>query len=371
VQRWVLYGAYGFTGRLILDYAIALGLRPVVAGRSPEKLAETARAHGLEHVAASVDDADALTRMLGGARLVLNAAGPFGATAVPLMHACLKTGTRYVDIGGDVSVLEKQLELAEAFERARIAAVLAVGFDVVPTDYAAKWVAFDDGKLVDGAEEIRLGLSLPLSMSRGSARAFVDEVHQGTLITRDGALRRVRPLAHTSMFDYGSGPSVSLANTWGDLLTAPLTTGIQNVSVYFEATSAVRQAARLSELIAGPARWAWARALLKWLVRFQTEGPDEQLRTSQHTTVVAHLLSRGEVIRTIRLRTGDPYEFTGASAAKAVQRLLAAHDVVGLRTPASVLGDDFLAGLPGVSIEPVRTHLRRAKDRRYSSSATP
>ena len=352
-HRWVLYGAYGFTGRLILDQALALGLRPVVAGRSADKIGEMARTHGLEQCVASMDDADALTQMLRGARLVLNAAGPMGETAVPLMQACLSAGSRYVDIGGDVSVLRKQLELAGAFQQARIAAVLAVGFDVVPTDYAAKWVAFDEGKLVVGADEIRLGLSLPLSMSRGSARAFVDEVHQGTLVLRNGTLERVRPRTHIWVFDYGNGPVVSLANTWGDLLTTPLTTGLQNVSVYFEATSSVRQAARLSELIAGPARWAWARSLLKWLVGLQAEGPDEELRISQHATVVAHLLGHGEVIRRIRIRTGDPYEFTGACAAKAVQRLLDVPDLVGIRTPASILGDDFLDGLPGVSIEPV------------------
>ena len=186
-HRWVLDGAYGFTAAGFRIEALALGLRPVVAGRSADKIGEMARTHGLEQCVASMDDADALTQMLRGARLVLNAAGPMGETAVPLMQSCLSAGARYVDIGGDVSVLRKQLELAGAFQQARIAAVLAVGFDVVPTDYAAKWVAFDEGKLVVGADEIRLGLSLPLSMSRGSARAFVDEVHQGTLVLRKRA----------------------------------------------------------------------------------------------------------------------------------------------------------------------------------------
>ena len=73
VLRWVLYGATGFTGRLILARALDLGLRPVVAGRSPAKVAELAQAHGLAHAAASVDDADALTGMLAGKSLVLNA----------------------------------------------------------------------------------------------------------------------------------------------------------------------------------------------------------------------------------------------------------------------------------------------------------
>jgi hypothetical protein len=63
--------------------------------------------------------------------------------------------------------------------------------------------------------------------------------------------------------------------------------------VYFEATPAVRQAARLSELLAWPAKWRGVRALLKRLVRFLPEGPDDQLRASQQATIVAHLLRRG------------------------------------------------------------------------------
>ena len=349
-QRWVLYGATGFTGRLILARALDLGLRPVVAGRSPAKVAELAQAHGLAHAAASLDDADALARMLAGKSLVLNAAGPFGETAVPVMEACLRTGTHYADIGGDVSVLQRQFTLTEAFRQAGITAVLAVGFDVVPTDYAAKWTALIQGS--EPADELQLGLSLPVNMSRGSLRALVDDLHRGTLILRQGVLQRVRPLAHTAVFDYGRGPAMSLANTWGDLLTAPLTTGIQNVAVYFEATPAVRQAARLSELLAWPAKWRGLRSLLKRLVRFLPEGPDDRLRASQQATIVAHLLRRGEVVRKVRIHTGDPYQFTAFSAAKAVGRLLAAPQPAGMHSPASVLGDDFLDGLPGVVIEP-------------------
>ncbi len=349
--RWVLYGAYGFTGRMILDHALALGLRPVIAGRSHEKIAALAQRHGLQQCEASVDDAGALERMLYGMRLVLNAAGPFGQTAIPIMRACIKTRTRYVDIGGDVSVLRQQFQLSEAFAREGVGAVLAVGFDVVPTDFAAKWAARDQGNAVAGADELRLGLSLPVSMSRGSTKAVIDELHHGTLVLRDGVLQRVRPRDHRSLFDYGQGPSESIANTWGDLLTAPRTTGIRNVTVYFEATPAVRRAALYSQLLSRPARLQAVRSFLKVIARLLPEGPAEPLRTSRQATVVAHLLRKGRVIRKVRIRTGDAYEFTAASAAKAVLRVLDMEHLSGIETPARALGDDFLEKLPGVSVE--------------------
>jgi short subunit dehydrogenase-like uncharacterized protein len=352
-RPWVLYGATGFTGRLILARALELGLRPLLAGRDPQRVGELARAHGLEHRVARVDDAGALTELLRGQRLVLNTAGPLRETAVPLMEACLRCGVRYVDIGGDLPVVREQLKLAGRFRQEGVGAVLAVGFVVVPTDYAAKWVAAGAREGEDGADGIRLGLSLPVRMSRGSARASIDDLREGTLVLKEGVLRRVQPYAQTAMVDYGRGPVESLASTWGDLLTAPLTTGLHNVEVTVEATAAVRLAARLSELLAGPARWQGVRSALRQLVRLLPEGPDEAWRTSQQATIVAQLLRRGEVLRQVRLHTGDPYEFTAASAAKAVQRLLAAEELVGIRSPASVLGDDFLAALPGVRIEPV------------------
>ncbi|MCB0251869.1 MAG: saccharopine dehydrogenase, partial [Anaerolineae bacterium] len=55
-NKLLIYGSYGFTGNLIARLAVKRGLRPILAGRDPERLARQAVALGLEHVAFSLDD---------------------------------------------------------------------------------------------------------------------------------------------------------------------------------------------------------------------------------------------------------------------------------------------------------------------------
>ncbi|HUH12451.1 MAG TPA: hypothetical protein VMK65_05055, partial [Longimicrobiales bacterium] len=63
-RTWLLYGAYGFTGRLIARHALAVGERPILAGRDARALARLAAEMGLEHRAVSLDRPEPLRRAL-------------------------------------------------------------------------------------------------------------------------------------------------------------------------------------------------------------------------------------------------------------------------------------------------------------------
>src|SRR5690606_34854633 len=98
---FLLYGANGYAGRLIVERSLLRGLRPLLAGRNAEAVGSLAAAHGLEHRAFALEDARALAAGLAGVRVVLHAAGPFSQTAVPMAEACIRSGTHYVDITGE------------------------------------------------------------------------------------------------------------------------------------------------------------------------------------------------------------------------------------------------------------------------------
>jgi short subunit dehydrogenase-like uncharacterized protein len=72
---WMLYGAYGSTGRLILDEALRRGHRPILAGRDSAQLSAQGQATGLSTVRLPLDDGEALRAALSRVSCVLLAAG--------------------------------------------------------------------------------------------------------------------------------------------------------------------------------------------------------------------------------------------------------------------------------------------------------
>ncbi|MEP6800404.1 MAG: saccharopine dehydrogenase NADP-binding domain-containing protein, partial [Acidobacteriota bacterium] len=137
----LLYGANGYTGRLILDTALREGLRPVLAGRRREVIEPLARSAGLEFLVFPLDDAGTAAAALEPFDALLLAAGPFSRTSAAAFEACLAARTSYLDITGEVSVFEALFSGDDRAKAAGIAVLPGVGFDVVPTDCLAALLA--------------------------------------------------------------------------------------------------------------------------------------------------------------------------------------------------------------------------------------
>jgi short subunit dehydrogenase-like uncharacterized protein len=69
-QVWIIYGAYGFTGRLVVEAALRSGHRPVLAGRDARQLAAMAASTGLAVMPLSLDDPAALQAAVHSKSLV-------------------------------------------------------------------------------------------------------------------------------------------------------------------------------------------------------------------------------------------------------------------------------------------------------------
>ena len=139
--KWMIYGATGYTGKLIADKAIELGERPTLAGRNADKVRPMAEKLGLPWAAFSVDDADAVKAAIKDHDAVLSVAGPFSATAKQMMQSCIDTGTHYLDVTGEIAVFELAASLNDAAEEAGVTLLPGVGFDVVPSDCLATHTA--------------------------------------------------------------------------------------------------------------------------------------------------------------------------------------------------------------------------------------
>jgi hypothetical protein len=127
----LIYGAYGYSGQLVVREAVKRGLRPKVAGRDPRRTAAVAARFGLDWVAVSLDDEPGLNRALSDFAVVAHCAGPFERTAAPMVEACLRTGTHYLDLTGEADVFAAIYARHDDAVEAGVALVPGAGFDVV------------------------------------------------------------------------------------------------------------------------------------------------------------------------------------------------------------------------------------------------
>ncbi|WP_229051931.1 DUF5938 domain-containing protein [Aeromicrobium sp. Leaf350] len=106
-KRVVVYGASGYTGRLVCEYLREYNVPFIAAGRSEDKLTESLASHvaGVEtaeyEIVAVEHDVESLTRLFEGADVVLNTVGPFSDLGPAVVEACLAAGAHYTDTTGE------------------------------------------------------------------------------------------------------------------------------------------------------------------------------------------------------------------------------------------------------------------------------
>ena len=135
----LIYGATGHSGRLIVAEATAQGIFDIiVAGRNAAGLAELAQTYPqvASRVLALQNDVE-LIQALEHVDIVLNAAGPFNRTALPLLRGCLQAGCDYLDICGEIDVYESLYKCWAATGSADISVVCGVGYTGAAADVLA------------------------------------------------------------------------------------------------------------------------------------------------------------------------------------------------------------------------------------------
>jgi short subunit dehydrogenase-like uncharacterized protein len=343
----LIYGASGYTGRLLALGAHARGLRPLLGGRSRDRLQAVAEPLGLETRVARLEDAECLDAALRDVNVVLSAAGPFSTTWRPLVDACLRAGVHYLDISGELEVFEAVHRRDAEARRAGVMLMPGAGFEVVASDCLAAHVAARR----PGARELALGVSGLAPPSRGSVKTLIENVGEPVKIRRGGVITSIAAGSLERTFDFGSGPRPSVAVGWGDVSSAFYTTGVPDIEVYYEATPAMRVMLTASRNLGWLLRTSPWQRFLKLHAEMIPEGPADAVRAAQQTVVVAEARDRAGRSAAARLRSAEGYGSTAAISPAIVERVLDGDFEVGFQTPGRVYGPDFVLSFPGVSRE--------------------
>ena len=345
----LIYGSNGYTGRLIVERALASGLRPILGGRSDAAIRQQAGELGLEHRVFALDDRAVVGAGLAGVTVAIHCAGPFSQTSRPMADGCIRAGVHYLDITGEIAVFEA---LAARDAEARAAGVMllpGVGFDVVPSDcLAAHLVA-----RLPSATRLALAFEARGGISRGTATTMIESSGGGGMIRRGGALERVPAAWRTRQVDFGFGPADVTTIPWGDVSTAFHSTGVGNIEVYTAMPPATRWMMIASRYLGWVLDTGIVRRALTRLVRSGAPGPGSATRARETSRLWGEATDRSGKRVVARITGPQSYALTAMTAVAAVSRVLGGTVVPGFQTPSRVFGEDFILGIPGVMREDV------------------
>ncbi|MES2127935.1 MAG: saccharopine dehydrogenase NADP-binding domain-containing protein [Pseudomonadota bacterium] len=339
----LIYGAYGYSGRLILAAALARGLRPIAAGRDADKLAKLAREFGVPQRAFSLDDPDAAQAGLEGIGVVLHCAGPFSRTAQQMANACIARRAHYLDITGEWAVIEALAQRSDEFARAGIMAMPAVGFDVVPSDCLAAHMR----RRLPTATHLELHIRGLEKLSRGTANSFIEALGKPGHARVNGELRKQPAGRERSRLTLDGRHFNMVCLPWGDIASAWRTTGIGNIKVHMNQPRAVPFLLALAAR--APSFWQRraVQAALKRLTRLLPPGPDAQCRAARTTDFIAVARdAEGRSVAT-RLSTPEAYALTAQTATEIARRVMDGEVLPGFATPGQCFGPDFILGFEG------------------------
>lgn len=347
---FLLYGSYGYTGRIIAELAVQRGLQPILAGRNPARLHEQASQLGLQSLAFPLDDPLALDSALSGASLILLAAGPFQHTYPAVAAACLRTGRHYLDITGEIAVFEGLARMDAAARQAGVMLLPGVGFDVVPSDCLA---AHLKGRLPDATQLTIAIRSLGGGTSHGTALTMLEGIHLPGAVRRNGRLES-RPLGSVQRsFNFGRGPRPAVSIPWGDISTAYWSTKIPNIDTFMAFPPALTRMLRFSAAARPLLKLKVVKSLLAWAIKSGPAGPSPEQRRTGRSQFYAEVLDEQNNLASALLETPEGYSLTSLTSLLVVEKVLQGRFTPGYQTPSTAYGKDLILEIPNTRREDI------------------
>lgn len=344
----VIYGSYGYTGKLVVAECLKNKLNVLLAGRDIEKLRDQSASTGYSFARVDVSDTDQLQKGIGRAAALVHCAGPFKSTALPMAEACLSTGTHYTDITGEYEVFEQLAQLDSRAKEKGIVIMPGTGFDVVPSDCLALHLK----NRLPAATHLQLAFAMMKGrVSRGTARTMIEGLGFGGMIRKDGNLVPTQLGEKTATINFGPFTRKTLCIPWGDIATAWRSTGIPNIEVYTAVPDRIASMAGVTKYFNWLLRQRWIKNWLRSKVDSRPSGPGEE-NLRQGNAFLWGRATDGKTTVEARLKTPNGYLLTAKAATLIASRLSSHENKSGYFTPAQYFGEQLILDVEGTSLHP-------------------
>jgi short subunit dehydrogenase-like uncharacterized protein len=334
----LIYGANGYTGKLITQEAKARGIAVEIAGRNVQQIKELSDETNFPYHILKLTESSKLETLLKDFDTVLHCAGPFSETAIPMVEACIKSNTNYLDITGEIWVFEEVMKYHEQAQKASIALIPGVGFDVVPTDCLAGYL---QKKLPSGKSLELAFVGSKTGMSRGTAVTMAKNIARGGFIRENGKIKNV-PLAYEAKeLEFPHRKQWCMTIPWGDLMTSYHQTRIPNIKVFSGASlkmiNKIKNYRRLKFLLG----IGWIQKLVRRKIENSVTGPNEENLKSGKTYLNGKIMDDEGNSFSAELITPEAYFLTAKTALVSALKL-EKNLSKGYLTPAQAFGVDFI-----------------------------
>lgn len=344
-EGFLIYGCYGYTGKLISEMAAKAGMKPVLSGRDEKKVAALAQSLNLEYNAFDLDNEQNVAEKIKDYKVVLHCAGPFIYTATVMANACIRAKTHYLDITGEYQVFERIFKLNDAAVQAGVMLMPGVGFDVVPTDCLALYLKEKLGNV------LYLDLALYMQgggLSHGTAITIAENLGDACVARRGGKLVKFPNAKLKRLIKIREEEKTGVAISWGDISTAYRTTGIPNITVYNILPQKLIDGMKLSNYIGFFLRLRPVKNYIINKIKKRPAGPDEAQRKSSTSVVWGEVRNKIGGNERAVLYLPEGYTLTALTSLKIVELVLEKEPPHGSKTPAGVFGKDFILQFEGV-----------------------
>ena len=344
-RRIIVFGATGFTGRLVAERLAAQSASAVLAGRSEESVRSLAEPLGLEWRVADAMRQNSVFALAERGDVLVSLVGPFSKWGEPAVRAAIAAGGIYIDSTGEPVFIRRVFEeFGPPAERAGAALLPAMGYDYVPSALAGA-LALEEAGL--DAQRIDIGYyAFGAGSSAGTRRSSVAVALDEGYAFRGGAVVSARMAERVrSFFVRGKErDGVSIGGT--EHLTLPASyPSVLEVNVYLGWFGALAKPLQVGSLAGSVAmRLPGVRPALKAaadrLVGL-ANAPDPE---SGISWVVAEAFdAAGERLSLVELSGGEPYTLTARVLAWAAQRAASEGvDGVGPLGPVQAFGLEAL-----------------------------
>ena len=360
-SNFLIYGAYGYTGQLTARLAVERGLKPILAGRDASKLEALAGRLSLESQVFDLQDDGAVDRALSGVGAVLHCAGPFAHTYRQMAAGCLRTGTHYLDVSGEIEVYDGLYKMDAEARGSGVLLLPGIGFDVVPTDCLAARLK----RRMPSAGHLALAIGSvgAARVSRGTTKTFIEGLGRHGAVRENGVLTAVPHLSKSRVITFGEGPvEVSLV-TVADVFSAYHSTGIPNIETYVAFPSAVRTILKVIRHFRPVLSRPSVQNVIARLVDVLPSGPTDEDRIRTRTLVWAEVKDEDGNVAISRARLPEAYTFTALASLAAIERVLTGDAPVGYQTPSTAFGPEFVLDIEGVVVEDDGTRVAACRER--------